>query len=224
MGNIDFLAAHAGVDFFNENSDASFTPMPDPVGKGTGFDIGLSGEMINGLRVAVSVTDIGKITWDKNVIESFGGGTTNITGYYSDLEDTLKNLVKGKTRHITLFETDLPTAFRLGVVAEAYKVPFLKFLPGKLLLALDYLQGLNTSLGNTTKPRFSFGAEYRVFHVIPLRTGLAFGGGDKVRWAFGFGLDFRYVSLDFASDNFGMFFTPNSFQTVSVSVGLKVRV
>jgi hypothetical protein len=222
-GNIDFLTTHAGADFMNKDSHTSFTLFPD-VGKGTGFDIGLSGELINGVRVALSVTDIGKITWDKNVIESYGSRSINITGDFSNLEDTLKNIVKGKTRPGEAFDTYLPTALRLGFVTEASEIPGLKFLPGKLILAFDYLQGFNESLGNTTKSRFSLGTEYRVFPVLPLRTGLAFGGGDKVRWAFGFGLDLHYFSLDFASDNFGMFFIPKSFQTVSFSMGMKVRV
>jgi hypothetical protein len=223
-GNIDFLTTHAGVDFMNENSHVKATLFPDPVGKGTGFDIGLSGKLINGVRVGLSITDIGKITWDKNVIESYGGGAINITGDFSNLKDTLKSIVKGKTRPGEAFDTDLPTALRLGFVTEASDIPFLKFLPGKLILAFDYLQGFNESLGNTTKPRFSLGTEYRVFPVLPLRTGLAFGGGDKMQWAFGFGLDLHYFSLDFATDNFGMFFMPNSFQAVSFSMGMKIRV
>jgi hypothetical protein len=222
-GNIDFLTTHAGADFMNENSHASFTLFPD-AGKGTGFDIGLSGELINGVRVALSVTDIGKITWNKNVIESYGGGEVNYTGASSNLEDTLKSMIKGKTRPGEAFDTYLPTALRLGFVTEASEIPVLKFLPGNLILAFDYLQGFNKSLGNTTKPRFSLGTEYRVFPILPLRTGLAFGGGDKMRWAFGFGLDLHYFSLDFATDNFGMVFIPKSFQTVSFSIGMKVRV
>ena len=223
-GDIDFLTIHSGVDFMNENSDAKFKLFPDPVGKGTGFDIGLSGELINGVRVALSVTDIGKITWDKNVIESYGSGSMNITGATNNLEDTLKSIFKGKTRPGAAFDTYLPTALMLGFATAASEIPVLKFLPGKLILAFDYLQGFNESLGNTTKSRFSLGTEYRVFPVLPLRTGLAFGGGDKVRWAFGFGLDLFNFSLDFATDNFGMVFIPKSFQTVSFSFGMKIRV
>jgi hypothetical protein len=223
-GDIDFLTTHSGVDFMNENSDAKFKLFPDPVGKGTGFDIGLSGELINGVRVALSVTDIGKITWDKNVIESYGSGSMNITGATNNLEDTLKSIFKGKTRPGAAFDTYLPTALRLGFATAASEIPVLKFLPGKLILAFDYLQGFNESLGNTTKSRFSLGTEYRVFPVLPLRTGLAFGGGDKVRWAFGFGLDLFNFSLDFATDNFGMVFIPKSFQTISFSFGMKIRV
>ena len=223
-GDIDFLTIHSGVDFMNENSNSKFKLFPDPVGKGTGFDIGLSGELINGVRVALSVTDIGKITWDKNVIESYGSGSMNITGATNNLEDTLKSIFKGKTRPGAAFDTYLPTALRLGFATAASEIPVLKFLPGKLILAFDYLQGFNESLGNTTKSRFSLGTEYRVFPVLPLRTGLAFGGGDKVRWAFGFGLDLFNFSLDFATDNFGMVFIPKSFQTISFSFGMKIRV
>jgi len=224
MGNIDFLTTHAGVDFMNDNSDEKVNPFPAPVGKGVGFDIGLSGELLNGIRAALSVTDIGKITWNKNVIESYNSGSITITGAYDSLEDTLENMIKGKTRPGEAFDTNLPTALRIGFETEAIKIPGLNFLPDRFVIAFDYLQGFNGSLGNTTKPRFSLGTEYYVFPVLPLRTGLAFGGGDKVRWAFGFGLDFYNFSLDFASENFGMVFIPNTFQTISFCLGMKVRV
>jgi len=223
-GDIDFLTTHAGVDFMNENSDASFILFPAPVGNGIGFDIGLSGELINGVFAAVSVTDIGKISWNRNVIESYNNRSVAITGDLSNIEDTLENVTKGMTRQGAAFDTKLPGALRIGFETEASEIPVLKYLPGKLVLAFDYLQGFNESLGNTTKPRFSLGTEYYILSVLPLRTGLAFGGGDKVRWAFGFGLDLYNFSLDFASDNFGMLFIPKTFQTVSFSMGMKVRV
>jgi hypothetical protein len=227
IGNFDFLARRSGVDFFNNDNDSSkksFTPLPDPVGHGTGFDLGISAEFIDGLRVGLSVTDIGKITWDRNVMETFGGGQITYSGYTKEIVDSVKNVLKGKNRQGESFSTSLPTVLRIGATAQSEKLPFLKFLPGRLLLAAEYAQGFNESLGNTTKPRLSLGAEYRIIPFLPLRTGLLLGGGDKLRWAFGFGLDFRYVSLDFASDNFGILFSPNSFNVVSFGLGLKVRV
>jgi hypothetical protein len=225
IGNFDFLARRAGVDFFNnDSSNKSFTPMPDPVGHGTGFDLGFSAEFIDGLRLGLSVTDIGKITWDKNVMESVGGGQITFSGYTKEIVDSAKNVIKGKNRQGESFSTSLPTVLRIGATAESEKLPFLKFLPGRLLLAAEYAQGLNESLGNTTKPRVSLGMEYRIIPLLPLRSGLLVGGGDKLRWAFGFGLDFHYFSLDFATDNFGMFFSPKNFQVFSLSLGMKFRV
>jgi hypothetical protein len=224
VGNIDFLTTHAGVDFMNDNSDEDFTPFPAPVGKGIGFDIGFSGQLVNGFRVALSVTDIGKITWNRNVIDSYNNRSVTFTGTSNNLEDTLDSMFKGKTRQGQEFSTSLPTALRLGFETNSSQIPVLNFLPDELTLTFDYLQGFNESLGNTTKPRFSLGTEYYVFPVLPLRTGLAFGGGDKARWAFGFGLDLYNFSLDFASDNFGIMFIPKTFQTVSFSMGMKVRI
>jgi hypothetical protein len=225
VGNFDFLAQRAGVDFFNDdNSNNSFTFMPDPVGKGTGFDIGVSAEFFDGFLVGLSVTDIGKITWDKNVLKTTGGGQVTFSGYTSDIQDSVKNVIKGKNSTGEAFVTNLPTIFRIGATAESDKVPFLKFLPGRLLLSVEYAQGFNESFGNTTKPRISLGTEYRIIPLLPLRTGLMVGGGDKLRWAFGFGLDFRVLTLDFASDNFGMFFSPKNFNVASFGFGLKIKV
>jgi len=223
-GNFDFLTTHAGADFFNENSTASFSIAPDPVGKGTGFDIGVAGELNNKVHIAASVTDIGSITWDKNVIQSTGGHSIDVQGVFGEMEDTLKNAVKGSSHPVGSFKTSLPTALRLGVMIESNKYNFLKFVPGHLLLAFDYLQGFNESLGNTTKPRFSLGAEYRIIKYVPIRTGIAFGGDDKVRWAFGLGFNSRYFDFNLSTEHFGMFFIPNSFQMFSLSLGMKVRV
>ena len=135
-----------------------------------------------------------------------------------------EHVIKGKNSAGESFVTDLPTVFRIGASAQCDKVSFLKFLPGRLLLSVEYAQGFNESLGNTKKPRLSLGAEYRIIPLIPLRTGLMVGGNDKVRWAFGFGLDFRVLTLDFASDNFGMLFSPKNFNVASFAFGLKIRI
>jgi hypothetical protein len=228
LGNFDFLAQHAGIDFFNTITNDSVTHtfafMPDPVGKGTGFDIGLSAEFSEGFIVGISVTDIGKITWDKNVMLTSGGGNVTYSGYTKEIIDSLKDQIKGKESVGETFSTSLPTVFRIGATAQSDKVSFLKFLPGRLLVAVEYAQGFNESLGNTTKPRLSLGAEYRIIPLLPLRTGFILGGNDKARWAFGFGLDFRALTLDFASDNFGMFFSPKNFNVASFGFGLKIRV
>jgi hypothetical protein len=231
-GNFDFLVRRSGVQFLNGDS-GSFGPkfkdyqlFSDPVGKGTGVDVGFSGQLLNGIRLAVSVTDIGKITWDKDIIETVGGDSVTITNPFTDLNnnDSIKTNIRGKNRPGETFTTPLPTALHVGMMVEASQVPFLKFLPGNLLLAADYLQGFNESLGNTTKPRLSVGMEYRIIPLIPLRTGLSLGGGDTPRWAFGFGLDMYVVSLDFATDNFGVLFSPKNFQMFSASFGMKIRI
>lgn len=222
----DFAAQRAGVDFFNndDTTNAKFKPFPDPVGKGTGFDLGITAELKNGMIVSWSLTDIGTITWDRNIIETIGNGNYVFTGYSASVQDSAKHIFKGKNQPGESFKTSLPTVMRLGTSMEAQKIPGLSFLPGHLILAFEYAQGFNESLGNTTKPRFSLGTEYRIIPLLPLRTGLIMGGDDKTRWAFGFGLDFWVIDLDFATDTFSSAFSPKSFNALSVAVGMKIRL
>jgi hypothetical protein len=222
----DFSAERAGVDFLNKDNttDAKFEPFPDPVGKGTGLDFGVTAELVNGMLVSWSLTDIGSITWDKNVIETYDNGSYTYTGYSKDIEDSVKDIFKGKNRAGSSFKTSLPTVMHLGASMEAQKIPGLSFLPGHMILAFEYAQGFNESLGNTTKPRFSFGTEYRVIPLLPLRTGIVLGGDDKMRWAFGFGLDFWVIDMDFATDTFGSAFSPKSFNALTAAFGMKIRL
>jgi hypothetical protein len=223
-GKFDYLTRRSGIDMFNSDKDAGFSLFPDPAGKGFGVDIGLSSEVRDGLRVGLSVTDIGSITWDKNIVETYASESVTFAGDFSATEDSLKDASSGKNRTGQSFSTTLPTRLRFGATMDAKQIKYLKFVPGKLLLAFDYTQGFNESLGNTKKARFSLGMEYRIIPFVPIRTGLVLGGGDKARWAFGFGFNFKFFDFDLASDNFTMLFSPKSLQMFSVSMGMKIRV
>jgi len=223
-GNSDFITKRAGIDLLSQDSSESFTLFPKPAGTGFGIDLGVSSQVINGLRVALSFTDIGSITWKNNLYENVGGGYIEVTGVMDEMKDTLETVLKGKKHKIGSFKTSLPTVLRLGMAMDAKQFAFFKTIPGKLLIAFDYIQGLNKSLGNSTIPRFSLGVEYRVIRFVPIRTGLAIGGADMVRWAFGTGFNTPYFCLDIATEHFGMIFMPRSFQMVSFAIGMKVRI
>ena len=225
QGTVDFFTRRSGADFMSSESKTNFTPFPEPAGKGSAFDFGVSAEVMTGMRVAASVTDLGKILWDKNVYETSGNAGFSFTGNFEETKDSLEHALKGETKRVnTSFETSLPSQFHAGVMMRSDQVSFLRWMPGQFTLAADYLQGLKTVGASTTKPRFSFGAEYRLIPLIPVRAGLALGGNDKPRLAAGFGLDVRVLSLDFAIYNFGMLFSPKNFQMVSLAVGLKARI
>ncbi|MGD1045886.1 MAG: DUF5723 family protein [Bacteroidota bacterium] len=232
-GKVDFLARHAGIEMLTGDSGKmgptfnKFKAFPDPIGTGTGFDIGITGTLLTEIQMAVSITNIGKITWDKNIIESYGNDSVTITNPFTQFvgqNDSMLTAIKGKNRPGASFTTSLPTALRVGMMMEAKNIPGLRFLPGNLILAFDYLQGFNESLGNTKKPRVSLGMEYRIIPLIPLRTGLSLGGGDIPRWAFGFGIDASVFSFDLATDNFGFLFSGKNFQMFSISAGMKIRI
>ena len=223
-GSFDFLTIRSGVDFLDSQKKASPNPFPSPAGSGYGADVGISVEVRDGIQLSLAVTDVGGISWKKNVVERGGSYALTIDDPFSvSGKDSLSEAILGKNNRGEPFYTQLPTMVRVGALFESKKVSFLKFLPGAIMLGLDYNQGFNQSLGNTQDPRFSAGMEYRIIPLLPLRTGISVGGGDGFRWAAGFGLDFHYLSLDFATENFGMLFSPKAFQMFSVSFGLKFR-
>jgi hypothetical protein len=225
----DFLTKRSGSNVFGTDSanksTFDFKPFPEPAGKGVGFDIGLNGEVSDGFRVAISLTDIGKISWDQNLIETYGNYSATLTDPFDSTQQAnLKNGFKGSNRPGQPFTTALPTKFRIGAAFETKKMPVLHYLPGNMLMEIDYNQGLNNSLGNTTVPRLSIGTEWRLIPILPLRTGITIGGDDNFRWAFGFGLDVWIISLDVGTENFGMLFSPKSFSMASAAAGLRIRL
>lgn len=224
-GNADFLVRRSGIGMFQDGAETDVTPFPDPAGSGSAFDIGLSADIGTGLRVSASVVNIGSITWDQNVVETEGSGSINIVNPFSiEGTDSLERTLRGTNRPGEAFSTDLPTQLRVGVAMRSDQVAFLEWLPGRMLLAADYTQGFNESLGNTTTPRLSLGMEYRLIPLLPLRTGIAIGGDDSFRWAAGFGLDFHVLQFDFATENFGMLFSPSNFQMAQFSFGMRLKI
>lgn len=223
--SFDFLMKRSGVDFLDPEKNASPNPFASPAGNGYGFDLGTTIEMPNGIMLSVALTDIGSITWKKNVVETTGNYSLTIDDPFSAAgQDSLQDAIKGKNQPGAEFQTQLPAMIRVGALFESRKISFLKFLPGTMILAVDVTKGMNESLGNTRQLRMSAGMEYRLLPLVPVRTGLSYGGGDGLRWAAGAGLDLHFLSLDLATENFGMLFNPNAFQVFSVSLGLRLRL
>jgi hypothetical protein len=142
----------------------------------------------------------------------------------SDQADSLKNSFKGNDTVAGAFSTALPTCLRIGAAVQVDDLPFISWFPGSMLLSFEYQQGFNTSPGNSTRPRFALGAEYRLLPFLPLRTGLSFGGIDRFNWAGGFGLDFGAFALNAGSENIGLVLTPHSYQQLSFGVSMLFRI
>ena len=221
----EFLIRRSGIQEFASDSGEFEGPFPDPAGKGTGFDIGLTAELNYGIRISAAVVNIGSISWDNNLVETVGAGSITVSNPFTVTgNDSLLMALRGTNRPGEAFSTPLPTQLRIGATMRSDEVPFLQWLPGRLALAIDYTQGFNSSLGNSTQPRFSLGTEYRLIPLIPLRTGIAWGGGDSFRWAAGFGLDLYFLSLDLATENIGVLTSLKNFSMFQLSAGLKIKI
>jgi hypothetical protein len=80
-----------------------------------------------------------------------------------------------------------------------------------MLVSFDYNQGFNNEIGNSTKPRFSLGIDWKPGNWIPfIRTGISVGGKLGFRWGFGLGFMAGPFEFDFATSNFESIFNPNT--------------
>lgn len=207
------FAKNYGKDSIVSVKNYSFSPFPDPAGSGTGFDLGLTAILNNQMRISLAITDIGSITWDKNQAIIKGSGDFTFEGYSTKEQiDSLKDKFKQVTSDLnTSFTSSLPTALRLGVSYRLDQAPFISKFPGRMLVSFDYNQGFNNEIGNTTKPRFSLGIDWKPGNWIPtLRTGISLGGKFGFRWGFGLGIMAGPFDFNFATSNFESILSQNT--------------
>lgn len=207
------FAKNYGKDSIVSVKDFSFSPFPDPAGSGTGFDFGLTAILNNQMKVAFAITNIGSITWDNNKAIIRGSGNFEFEGYSTKEQiDSLRDKFKQVTSDLkTSFTTSLPTALRLGFSYQLDQAPFISKFPGKMLVSFDYNQGFNNEIGNSTKPRFSLGVDWKPGNWLPfLRTGISLGGKLGFQWGMGLGFLAGPIEFDFATSNFDAIVSPNT--------------
>ncbi len=220
-GHVSYTSTIAGKD----PNTGSFTPgifgMP-VAGNGTGFDFGIAGGTTSGITFGLSLVDIGKVNWEEN-IEERTADTTLVVDDPRQVEDgqAIANSLKGKTKSGVPFSTSLPTTFRAGVSFQVDKM--IDWIPGELIFGVDFNQGLVDAPGSTTRGRISTGIEWKLLKFLPIRTGISFGGTDRVNYAFGFGINAGFFDLDLATENIELLTSPDNFSHASIAVGTRFR-
>ncbi|MBI5474490.1 MAG: hypothetical protein HY961_19300 [Ignavibacteriae bacterium] len=219
-GHVSYQSTFAGKD---PNNGFSIGVFGMPVaGQGTGFDLGLAGGTTSGLTFGISITDIGKVNWEQN-IELRSADTSLVVDDPQQVSDgdAIRHAMEGKTKKGEEFSTNLPTTLRFGVAMQVEK--FVDWVPGELVFGLDFNQGLVDGPGSTTKGRISTGIEWKLLKFLPIRSGVSFGGTDRMNYAFGFGINLGFFDLDFASENMELLWAPDKFSHGSVAVGTRFR-
>jgi hypothetical protein len=202
----------------------SFELFPRPLGLGLGTDLGFAGELNDMLSFGISVTDIGRVHWKEGITESYADTVLVIDDpLREDQRTAIESVLKGRKREGEDFSSSLPTTLRLGIALAAHEISFLRGMPGELLLAVDYNQGLVVTARSTTRPRGSFGVEYKPVPWLPLRTGVSIGGTDNANVAMGFGVMLGFFELEAATENVSWLFEPQSFSYGSAAIGARVR-
>jgi hypothetical protein len=209
---------------FDNAKNVGFSPFSEPAGTGVGLDLGVSGGINQFLSFGVSLTDIGTIRWSRNTQEYYADTTIVVDDPLAvENRDALEALVAGKQRRTGEFSSPLPTMLRMGVALEVHKMPAFATMPGELLLGFDYNQGLREAPASFLQPRFSLGAEYKPWNWLLIRSGISFGGTDRVNYALGVGFSARFFSLDLASENITWLFSPASSSYGSLAFGMTLK-
>lgn len=198
---------------------SNFSLLMPPAGKGFGFDFGLSFMPEENWKISLALTDIGSINWKSNAAKFIAEGKVVIDDITNqDQLDSLKEKFTGNAEPTGSFSTGLPTVLRFGLSYNLNEEE--NFLPGTLLLGLDYNQGFNDLPGNCKTPRISFGFEWKPGDWIPyLRSGISIGGIDGFAWALGLGMYTDVIEFNFATSYFQSIILPNSAKQVSIAFG-----
>ena len=157
-------------------------------GSGYGVDLGAALKLSKSYTVGARIQNfLGKITWDKDCEEHgyifhYEGATVD------DFEEDDYIGSDDYTHDIENFSTSLPTSLNVGFAKTS----------GKLLWSVDWVQGLETTPGISTKPVLGIGAEYVALGLLPLRAGYSVGGDRSAAFSFGSGLNFLGFYLDAA--------------------------
>lgn len=215
VGEFDYLQ-YIAIDTVND--------IPQPVGSGVGFDLGVSAFVFDAVRVGASVTDIGSITWDKYT-KAIVGTSSFVTTNPTDTaeQNKIANAFKGETKDTSAFSYSLPTAFHLG--AEMRVDEIVEAIPFRWTVAVDMHLGLNEVAGNTKLAQFAIGTELDpLAGWLPLRTGIFLGGRERFAWSAGFGIHLANTfDLDFATQSIALLTNPESFRIGSFVMGMRLR-
>lgn len=195
---------------------------PGLSGSGLAVDLGVGATAGENLTVSLGVMNVlGSITWNKDTYKgvlTFSADSLNVVEVAQDTTDGDSLYTSTDTSYaIGSFSTNYPAYLDLGV---AYKLsPGVTWLADEILLTADWRQGFGSGMGVSTTPRLAFGVEDGfLWGFLPLRFGLAFGGGEGTITTYGFGLDLGYVTWDLALKNFGGF---SSTRGISVATRFK---
>ncbi len=211
----DFVDA---FNLFNDDpfADVSFSnPFGTVSGKGIGLDLGLTYLATSHFLMAVSLTDLGSISWDGDAQEvrpthhsfSFEGLVLNqdridneFNGEFGSYAESVLDSLAHDAYDSVLrtrggFSTRLPSALHVGGA----------WYYGRATLNAGFSKALNDAPGNLSlAPIYHAGLEYRL-GPVPLRAGFRYGGDGALTVAGGIGLRTRVYEF-----GIGLSATPRS--------------
>lgn len=149
----------------------------EPVGRGHGYDLGLSAEVGELVRLGASVTDVGSMNWTGNVVTATDQPLQPTTGTgvqtYNIIKEIAKQLDSNEDNLFTYQAQQkrtaaLPAKLRLGAGVR---------LNDQFEVGVDFTAPLNEVAGNLPSSFVGLGVDYKPVSWIRLSSGLTGGSG-----------------------------------------------
>lgn len=189
-----------------------------PVGTGNGFDLGVAIETGKALRIGLSLTDVGSMTWKGNLLTANDQKLKELNsagiGSYNFFKEAAQ-LVAAGTDSLFQYQPSasrsesLPTKLRGGVgfrISEFFEV------------GLDATVPLNEAAGNLPKPFVGAGVDFKPVHWLRLSSGLSGGAGYGFSLPLGVSLATKHYEAGISTrDVVGLFTSEHPY--VSVAAG-----
>ena len=200
----------------NPNFNAQTGSGLQAVGHGNGYDAGLAFEVGKVLRLGVSATDLGSMTWTGNVVTASDQKLQRASATGIQTYDVL-------TEVVNQFKTDQQSFFTYQAAQDRTAA-----LPAKLRVGVgvrisslfeagvDYTAPLNTVAGNLTAPFVGLGLDFKPFGWLRLSSGVSGGAGYGTSLPLGVTLVTSVWEAGFSSrDELGYFSESNPYYSVA---------
>lgn len=236
----DYLGGTSSNQAIQDNINPISDQIFDIYGIGAGLDIGLTylltlgkdlsalnrrnEEIHSSLRISVSVTDIGFVSYkDDGISYNSGKDTTIVSSFPSSANDAFigapgqflafadqfaaTNPFKEFEPNTRRFSVLLPTALHSGILLELNRVK----------VSGDISMGLTNSAFNSKKLVASFGVEIRPLKFLPLRAGTQLASELPGYISLGTALETRYWDFSIATQ-----LSMGTYSSISTFTGLTV--
>ncbi len=170
--NVDYSALAGNPNFRPETGSGL-----RPVGRGHGYDLGLTAEVGKVVRVGASLTELGSMTWTGNVVTASDQKLQPTAANGIVTYDVLREIIRQfDTNQNNIFTYDaqqertasLPAKLRLGVGVRVSSL---------LEAGVDFTAPLNKVAGNLTSPFVGLGVDFKPTRWVRLSSGVSGGAG-----------------------------------------------
>lgn len=136
---------------------------------------------------------IGSINWNKeSESRSYSIHADSLAVGGDDLDSLLVD--EESSEEIAAFSSRLPFVVDVGVAYQAHRF---------ILVTAEYAKAFQSAMGYSAASRLAMGFESRIVPFLPIRGGLAFGGGQGTSFSVGTGIDLKFWFVDVGLMNHG---------------------